>query len=127
MRVIICGGRDLTDANWINRLSDYAEQYGPFTVVIQGGATGADAMAKEWAALNSLPCREYKANWRKYGKRAGPLRNQRMLDEGKPDLVIALPGGRGTADMIVRAQGFGVPVIDVEHNAWPDITIPTRS
>lgn len=44
------------------------------------------------------------------GKAAGPIRNQRMLDEGKPDLVVAFPGGRGTADMVRRAKAAGVPV-----------------
>lgn len=119
MKVLICGGRGLQrDGDWINMLSQYNDQYGPFTHVIHGGATGADNIGKQWAELNKLPVTEYAANWRKYGKRAGPLRNQRMLDEGKPDLVIALPGGRGTADMMARAQGL-VRVIDVARNPWP--------
>ncbi len=121
LRVLICGGRDLTegDARWCNLLSQYDEQYGPFAHVIHGGAKGGDNIGKEWAALNKLPVSEFVANWRKYGKRAGPLRNQRMLDEGKPDLVIALPGGRGTADMIQRAEAAGVRVINVARNPWP--------
>ena len=43
-------------------------------------------------------------DWKKYGKKAGPLRNQQMLEEGKPDLVVAFPGGNGTADMVRRAK-----------------------
>lgn len=52
------------------------------------------------------------ADWSKYGKAAGPMRNQKMLDEYKPDLVVALPGGRGTADMVSRARVAGVEVIE---------------
>lgn len=125
LRVLICGGRDLTDANWINKLDQYADQYGPFGHVIQGGVSGADALAKQWAKLHLIPSTEYRANWRKYGNGAGPIRNQRMLDEGKPDLVIALPGGRGTADMMSRADAAGVPVIDVERNPWPELSLRT--
>lgn len=126
MRVLICGGRDLNDANWINKLDEYSEHYGPFTHVIQGGATGADAIAKRWAELCRIPTTEYRAAWQKYGKLAGPLRNQRMLDEGKPDLVLALPGGRGTADMVMRATVSGLPVIDVDRNPWPDLALPMQ-
>jgi DNA-binding MurR/RpiR family transcriptional regulator len=55
----------------------------------------------------------YPADWEAYGKAAGPIRNQRMLDEGKPDLVIAfsdLPTTSGTYDMIKRAKAAGIPV-----------------
>ena len=54
---------------------------------------------------------EYPADWKKYGKSAGPLRNQRMIDEGKPDLVVAFPGGVGTADMISRAKAYNISVL----------------
>lgn len=116
VRVLICGGRELPeDGKWYNLLGELDEHYGPFTHVIHGGATGGDNIGKQWAAGHKLPCTEYRANWRRFGKRAGPLRNQRMLDEGKPDLVIALPGGRGTADMIQRARASGLRVIDIER------------
>ena len=48
--------------------------------------------------------------WAKFGKRAGPMRNARMLAEFNPELVIAFPGGRGTADMIARAKKARVSV-----------------
>jgi hypothetical protein len=57
-----------------------------------------------------VPIDVYVAQWKKHGRAAGPIRNQRMLDKGKPDLVVAFPGGRGTADMIRRAERAGVPV-----------------
>ena len=83
------------------------------THVIHGGSSGADALAGRWAHLASIPYTVYPANWERHGKAAGPLRNQRMLDEGKPDLVIAFPGGRGTADMVRRAKEAGVEVREV--------------
>lgn len=116
LRVLVCGGRDYpADAVW-RYLEDYApaELGARIGVLIHGGATGADEAAAHWAAraaADGVKAVEFKANWRKYGKRAGPLRNQRMLAEGKPDAVIAFAGGRGTADMVARAEACGIRVI----------------
>jgi hypothetical protein len=55
----------------------------------------------------------FPADWEKYGKAAGPIRNQQILVEGKPDLVVAFQGGRGTANMVSRAQQAGVPVVEI--------------
>jgi len=62
--------------------------------IIHGGATGADNAASEFATCNFCYQEEYLADWRKHGKRAGYLRNKRMIDEGFPDLVVAFPGGK---------------------------------
>jgi hypothetical protein len=61
----------------------------------------------------------YPADWAKHGRAASPIRNQQMLDEGRPNLVVAFPGGRGTADMVRRARSAGVEVIEVDK---PPIT-----
>lgn len=79
--------------------------------MIQGGALGADKFAAEWARskpeLQRYVCR---AEWDKYGKKAGPMRNARML-EWKPDLVVAFAGGVGTENMVKQAEQAGVKVI----------------
>lgn len=79
--------------------------------IIQGGATGADRAAYDFAEINFCRREEYPADWKRYGKRAGYLRNQQMLDEGKPDLVVAFPGGIGTANMVDLATKAGVKVM----------------
>lgn len=65
-----------------------------------------------------VPVRVFKADWDKHGKAAGPIRNQQMLDEGKPDLVLAFAGGKGTDDMCRRARAAGVEV----RRFWPGRT-----
>jgi hypothetical protein len=85
-------------------------ELGPFDVIIHGGATGADQMAGVWAAMAGLDV----LCWTVEGRSASPVSNQRMIDEGKPDLVIAFPGGRGTADTVRRARQAGIQVIEVE-------------
>ena len=82
-------------------------------LIIHGAAMGADRWAVVWAARVNVPVKRFRANWDRYGKSAGPRRNQKMLDEGKPDLVIAFPGGSGTADMVDRARTAGIPVTEI--------------
>lgn len=109
MRVLVCGGRDYADRRCVYAVLD--DLAGHAEEIICGGANGADALARDWAAYRSIPCHVYNADWETHGRKAGPLRNQKMLDEGKPDLVIAFPGGRGTADMLRRAERAGVAIV----------------
>lgn len=111
MRVLVCGGRDYheSDTVWM-LLNDFAP-----TVVIHGACPrGADKAADQWAKRMRRSVEAFPADWDTHGRAAGPIRNQRMLDEGKPDLVLAFPGGRGTADMVRRAKKAGVRVIEVK-------------
>lgn len=120
MRVLVCGGRDFDKSsvwNWLERFAygDIAEITGihrpKITALIHGGARGADEGAAEWGKSEGLRVIAFHADWKKHGKAAGPIRNQRMIDEGKPDIVIAFPGGRGTANMVALAQAAGIPVV----------------
>jgi len=77
--------------------------YGGISCVIEGGARGADYLGKLWAQREGIPLIEMPANWNRYGKRAGYLRNQWMIEHGKPDVVVAFPGGRGTENMLAQA------------------------
>lgn len=80
--------------------------------VITGGATGADQYAARWAHQNGRVSTVVPAEWERYGRKAGPLRNRKMLDL-EPHLVIAFPGGRGTRNMISQARIADVPVAEV--------------
>jgi len=83
------------------------------SVVIHGAAPGADTLAGRWAELRRVPVEAFPADWEKHGRAAGPIRNAPMLAEGKPDLVVAFPGGRGTANMCKQARAAGVKVVEV--------------
>jgi hypothetical protein len=114
LRVLVCGGRNYDDypglAAWLDRF--HAER-GPVAVLIHGGAKGADSLAERWAMARGISIARYDADWERHGRAAGPIRNKQMLDEGKPDIVVAYPGGRGTANMISQARSRGVAVIEV--------------
>ncbi len=109
-RVLVCGGRDYSRADHVWDVLDKIHHDKPIDQIIQGGATGADGAARGWAMSRGVTCTTVLADWDKQGKAAGPIRNQRMLDEHNPDMVVAFPGGRGTADMVRRARVAGIPV-----------------
>lgn len=103
--VLVCGGRDYQDRERVYEALDMLHKAHPITLVVTGGASGADALGRHWAASKKITTRTYPAEWKIHGKKAGPIRNQQMLDDAKPNVVLAFPGGRGTTDMITRAMG----------------------
>lgn len=115
MNVLVCGGRNYSDRSKVFDELEILHAFNMKLCVISGGATGADALAEEWARSKigkreGVSFRGFRADWTKHGKAAGPIRNQTMLDKGKPDLVLAFPGGAGTADMVRRATDANVTV-----------------
>ncbi|MDR6389207.1 DUF2493 domain-containing protein [Paraburkholderia phenoliruptrix] len=115
MKVIVCGGRDYANVEMLNLVLDELHAKTPISVLIQGGAAGADELAFRWFATKpGMHGITHYADWKKHGRAAGPIRNARMLEEA-PDVVVAFPGGRGTANMIKQAKAAGVPVIEVEE------------
>lgn len=134
LRLLVTGGRNYADTDSINMLlSAIHESRGPIACIIHGGATGADTLAKEWAIARNIKEEPYPADWddithpdalvrvrrdsKRYDAKAGFRRNQRMIDEGKPTLVAAFPGGNGTADMVRRARKAGLHIITLETAA----------
>jgi predicted Rossmann-fold nucleotide-binding protein len=114
MKVLVCGGRNFRSPAQVWRALDDLHARHGFTALMQGGASGADAMARDWAttkpAIQRFVCR---ADWDKHGRAAGPIRNARML-EWQPDMVVAFPGGRGTENMVAQAERAGVTVHRVD-------------
>ena len=116
-RIIITGGRKRDTEDDYNRMADMLIDIGDFwsrswgLVIIQGGCpTGVDALARRFADEYDVAVESYPADWARYGRAAGPKRNQAMADAGA-DLCLAFPSrGRsaGTWDMIRRAVAAGI-------------------
>lgn len=119
MRTLVCGGRNYRDWERVCYVLEANRAPGRNTLIC-GMAKGADSLAWRWFDAWGYDIEEYPADWDKYGKRAGYIRNQQMLDEGKPDQVIAFPGGKGTKMMIdlARKANVKVLVIDVQAHSW---------
>jgi len=112
-RLLVCGGRDFTDYHTLVEVLNGFHAAHTVTVLIEGGALGADRFARRWATDRGIPVETYEAEWARYGRSAGPRRNIRMLTEGKPDQVIAFPGGNGTVNMVRLARNMSIPVMEV--------------
>lgn len=113
-RVLVCGGRDYNDQAMLFGMLDMEAETNGIISIIQGDCpTGADHLARMWAISRNCHFDSFPANWKAHGKAAGPIRNQQMIDEGKPTKVFTFPGARGTADMVRRAKKAGLPTIEV--------------
>ncbi len=110
MRVLVCGGRDYFDRETIHTVLNEMLLRGEITFLVAGCASGADHIALDWANWKQVDHAKFFAKWTEQGKKAGPIRNLRMLTEMNPQIVVGFPGGTGTADMIRRAEAAGVPV-----------------
>ena len=107
MKIIVCGGRDygLTreERDHVRDvLLKFHNRHG-VTKVITGGASGVDTVALEWARNNDIERIRCPAQWKKFGRAAGPIRNRQMIIDHKPDHCIVFPGGVGTEDMRHKA------------------------
>lgn len=115
-RILVCGGRYYKDQDTVNKtlfdITGLRDQYN-FGTIIHGNARGADSLGASWGYRMGWKVEAYPADWKQYGKKAGYLRNKQMLDEGKPDLVVAFPGGKGTAMMIKLAKEASIEVREV--------------
>ncbi len=114
MRVLVCGGRTFLDRDRVFATLDDLHAATPITFLAHGGAKGADRSAEAWAMSRGVAWRRWMADWKALGKAAGPARNATMLAEARPDLVVAFPGKRGTADMVRKAYAAEVPVTRVK-------------
>lgn len=113
-RVLVCGDRNWTDPIIImNELVKVMGNQG-IEVVIEGEANGADTLGRQAAERLGLTVLKFPADWRKHGRSAGPIRNQQMLKEGRPTLVLAfhpfLKNSKGTKHMVDIAMKAGIPV-----------------
>lgn len=134
-RVLVTGGRTFGEAPWPplpDRAADRSARAAADAQrralwerldalqpaeVAQGGAAGADRVVRRWAAARGVPCRTYPADWRRLGKLAGRVRNEQMYRDFGPSLVLACPGGRGTAHMVEVAERHGCPLMRLDVTA----------
>lgn len=115
----IMGTLNRMSLEWPKTPEDEYGNWLPDVTIISGAAQGVDSVAIDWAVVNWQKCEEYPADWKAFGKLAGIKRNEQMLLVGQPDLVVAFPGGSGTADMVRRAKRAKIKVIEIkEGEEW---------
>lgn len=139
VKILVCGGRDFGDLPPSNHelyeqclaekmfvLRSLDTKLGSIPAndltIISGCAKGPDSIALEWAATNGTYVKRFRADWGSYKKAAGIIRNKQMLEEGEPDVVLAFPGGTGTANMKSIAKAAGVKVIEYTWEPYEQFT-----
>ena len=106
MKVIIAGSRHITDRDFVEQAIE--DSGFEITEVVCGKAQGVDTVGEEWANDNDIPVKPFPAEWKRYGRAAGPIRNREMAEYA--DALIAIPdiGSKGTANMIATAKKMGL-------------------
>lgn len=117
-RVLVCGGREYGAQDYRDAvlLAEVLDALNPGSIC-HDAQRGADRLADAWSQARMVPCFPYPADWKRYRKAAGPIRNRRMLADFRPDLVLAFPGGPGTRDMVAASRTAGFPVVMVAARA----------
>jgi hypothetical protein len=116
MKLIIAGGRDFNDLDLLKMNAD--SYLGQVTEVVCGKARGADTLGEHWAIWNSLPVKYFPADWEKYGKRAGYLRNKEMAEYADSLLAFWDGKSRGTKHMIDLATELGLKVKVIQYEDY---------
>jgi hypothetical protein len=111
MKIAVSGGRDNYDYEFIDAvLHSYSTSY-QITEILVGDASGVDSIVKQWCRYNEMECKVFEANWKEYGKSAGPIRNSEILND-HPDIVILFAGGAGTENMSTQAASRRIVTVD---------------
>lgn len=115
MIVLVTGSREFEDPVPVYRALNDALTNGMRSIVVGDCPTGADHYARTWAGMMGVPCEMVRADWTRWGKAAGPLRNRRMVDVYRPTACLAFfwpgAGNRGTTDCANYAEAQGVQVL----------------
>lgn len=116
MRLLVAGGRHLNDVARITTSLNLIHARHAISVLIHGGHAFWGVTIEDWARERGLHVLRYPANWRVFGRRAEGIRNDFMLADSRPDMLLALPGGEDTRALVLSAVARGVPVLDQERH-----------
>ena len=113
MRVIIAGSRHMQTADYpLIGQAVSASGFTP-TEIVSGMAPGADTLGMAWAVANNLPIKKFPADWKRYGRAAGPIRNSQMRDYAQALIVLIWANSRGSLNMLLQMQKAGKPIFAV--------------
>lgn len=114
-RLLVTGGRKYPDRDHIFATLDAEHAVRPIALLIHGNYGKSDLTADDWAISRGVKVERVNAEWTRYGPRAGPMRNSRMIKEHFPQKCIAFKGNDGTADCCRKARAAGVEVVQVRE------------
>ncbi len=104
-RLAVVGSREYTD---YERVRKAIESFPHVKIIVSGGAKGADTLAERAASELGLEFEVFRADWKRYGQGAGPMRNTKIVENSDAVLAFILPGSRGTLDTLKKATKRGL-------------------
>ena len=116
--ICVCGSREFKDKNFIySKITDFTNNLNEEFVIIEGGATGADEIARQYCEENNIVHKTFEADWENLGKSAGPIRNRYMAEISDYVLAFKLKDkkNKGTNNMIKEAKKLGKKVVVYER------------
>lgn len=118
MKVAVIGSRTFTNYNLLFKILDRLNTTRKITCIVSGGAKGADALAEQWARTNDVPLDIYPADWDKYGKGAGFIRNKEIWDNADTGVAFWDGVSKGTQHSfdIAKKQGKKLLVVNYINN-----------
>lgn len=118
MKILVFGGRDQDEFEVCDFLLFLHANHALSDLQrgVEGGALGADRGGRRFFCTLCIPFDTFKADWNQFGRAAGPIRNEKMIKESKPDIAICFPGGTGTAHMLSLCKKYGVKTILIKKN-----------
>ncbi len=116
-KVVVSGSRDWEDEQRVRDELDFYINKEKDEILV-GDQRGVDRMTKNWAYENGIKYHTYEAEWNKYGKKAGPIRNQRMVNDGDKLIAFSLIHSKGTKDTIKKAENKGMLVTSIMDNGF---------
>lgn len=129
VRIIVCGGRHFNDYDRMkdeidNIITCLKKRYVKSIEIVSGHCAGADQLGEKYAEECGYPCKVFPANWERYGRAAGPIRNSEMVkyaSEAEVPVVVAFRSAktRGTNDTVKKATQKGFKVVVVDYDANP--------
>jgi hypothetical protein len=111
LRLAVVGSRSCEDYELVSGFLGHFINQKP--IIVSGGAKGVDSLAERFADENELKKKIYKADWSKYGRAAGPIRNQQIVDNANAMIAFATKDSKGTKNSVKLAVKKGIPVLVV--------------
>jgi hypothetical protein len=121
LRVLVYGGRAYADREQLEAELDKFHAECPITCLIEGGSTGTDQLAGEWARERGIATERYAAEWG-HCRQTSQNRNQHVIDQSQPQVCIAFPGEFGTRQMTACVHAALIPLLEIEARVLTPLT-----
>ncbi|WP_095144441.1 MULTISPECIES: DUF2493 domain-containing protein [unclassified Pseudomonas] len=117
MRVLMCAGRHYADRQTCRQVLNAFQRLHKISVLVHGGHPLLGGEVEDWAREQGVDIVRYPPNWQLHGKQAERLRNTFMLNDSRPDTVIALPGGEDTQALLAQANAAGIKTLSINERS----------